>query len=67
MTKKRQKQIDELFQIIEKQSITIEKQSITIEQLKNRLAYYENPNTPPSMRSLEYKRQKKGATNTTKR
>ena len=57
--KKRQKETDELSQITEKQSITIEQLIIENNELRNRLAYYENPNTPPSMRSLEYKRQKR--------
>ncbi len=50
--KKRQKGNDELAQ-------TIDKQHLEISDLRKRLTYYENPHTPPSMRSLEYKRQKK--------
>ena len=50
------KPITELQQIIKKQALQLAKQEQIINELKQRLVYYENPHTPPSRDSLEWKR-----------
>lgn len=51
--------VDWLYDDREQKQETIETHEATIARLEARLAYYENPNAPPSSDSLEWKRRKR--------
>ncbi len=56
-----EKIILQLQQEIIKLKAIIEKSTESIKELQKKLLYYENPHSPPSQNSLEWKKQKQDA------